>query len=141
MCTHIYLVYIELTSPRDVQACVPAAQQLLAACRVAGVTVVHTKEAHLPDLSDLHTSKATRGKLPKGLCIGDKGDMGRLLVREEPGNDIIPEVAPVEVRRVGAGGGETEVEEGGWGGRQEELAENCVDGGQGPGGGGGGSCL
>jgi nicotinamidase-related amidase len=86
------------------QACVPAAQQLLSACRAAGLTVVHTKEAHLADLSDCHHSKATRGNLPKGMCIGDEGAMGRLLVRDEPGNEIIPEVAPLEVSRKEGGG-------------------------------------
>jgi nicotinamidase-related amidase len=81
------------------QACVPAAQVLLSACRAAGMLVVHTKEAHKADLSDLHPCKLTRGNLPagEGLRIGEGGPMGRLLVREEPGNEIIQEVAPVEV--------------------------------------------
>lgn len=72
---------------------------LLGACRAAGMLVVHTQEAHKDDLSDLHPCKLTRGNLPagQGLRIGEAGPMGRLLVRGEPGNDIIPEVAPVEV--------------------------------------------
>jgi nicotinamidase-related amidase len=53
------------------QACVPAAQRLLQACRAAGLQVLHTLEAHKPDLSDLHPSKLARGRLPEGLRIGD----------------------------------------------------------------------
>ncbi len=79
------------------QACVPGAQRLLAACRKAGITVVHTMEAHKADLSDLHPAKLTRGNVPKGLRIGDAASMGRILIRDEPGNGIIDEVAPLEV--------------------------------------------
>lgn len=67
------------------QECVPGAQRLLAAARAAGLKVVHTLEAHRPDLSDLHPSKLTRGKLPEGLRIGDDGTMGRILVAGEHG--------------------------------------------------------
>ncbi|KAF8071271.1 rutB [Scenedesmus sp. PABB004] len=79
------------------QGCLPGAAKLLAACRSAGVAVVHTLEAHLPDLSDLHASKAARGRLPPELRIGAPGGpgMGRILVRGEPGNGIVDEVAPV----------------------------------------------
>lgn len=79
------------------QACIPGAQKLLAAARSAGITVVHTMEAHLPDLSDLHVAKLKRGNPPEGLRIGDSGDMGRILVRGEKGNGIIDQVAPIEV--------------------------------------------
>ncbi len=79
------------------QACVPAAQQLLAACRSAHMQVIHTLEAHKADLSDLHRSKLVRGNLPEGLRIGDKGSMGRILVAGEHGNGIIDELAPVQV--------------------------------------------
>lgn len=78
------------------KACVPAAQQLLAACRQAGMLVVHTLEAHRPDLSDLPASKLRRGRLPEGLRIGDAGSMGRILVAGEHGNGIIDELAPLE---------------------------------------------
>ena len=80
------------------QACIPGAQRLLAACRSAGMAIVHTLEAHKPDLSDLHPSKLTRGHPPEGMRIGDKSDMGRILVRNEPGNGIVDEVAPKEVQ-------------------------------------------
>jgi nicotinamidase-related amidase len=72
-------------------AIVPTAR-VLAACRAAGVMVVHTREGHRPDLSDLAPAKRERGRLATG--IGDPGPMGRILVRGEPGHDIIPELTP-----------------------------------------------
>jgi len=67
--------------------------RVLHACRSAGIMVVHTREGHRPDLSDLPPAKRARGRLATG--IGDPGPMGRILVRGEPGHDIIPELAPV----------------------------------------------
>ncbi|KAG2495506.1 hypothetical protein HYH03_006449 [Edaphochlamys debaryana] len=80
------------------RACLPAAAALLAACRAAGLAVVHTLEAHTADLGDLHISKFSRGNLPPGMRIGDvlTPEMGRVLIRDEPGNGIVPEVAPIE---------------------------------------------
>lgn len=66
---------------------------LLAAARQAGLFVMHTREGHKPDLSDLHETKKTRGK--GSLTIGDEGPMGRILVIGEPGHDIIPELYPI----------------------------------------------
>jgi nicotinamidase-related amidase len=66
--------------------------RVLNACRSAGMLVVHTREGHRPDLSDLAPAKQARGKLAIG--IGDPGPMGRILVRGEPGHDIIPELSP-----------------------------------------------
>ena len=66
--------------------------RVLHACRKAGVMVVHTREGHRPDLSDLAPAKRLRGKFPTG--IGDPGPMGRILVRGEPGHDITAERAP-----------------------------------------------
>ncbi|MBL8336741.1 MAG: cysteine hydrolase [Rhodoferax sp.] len=74
-------------------AIVPACQRVLGAWRQAGGQVVHTRESHAPDLSDCPPAKRLRGK-PR-LRIGDTGPMGRILVRGEPGNDIIPALAPV----------------------------------------------
>ena len=68
-------------------------RRLLAAWRAAGLLVIHTREGHRPDLSDLPPSKKIRGR--SGTSIGDMGPMGRILVRGEPGHDIIPEVYPV----------------------------------------------
>lgn len=68
-------------------------QRVLAAARAAGLMVVHTREGHLPDLSDAPTSKLARGGLMVG--IGDTGPMGRVLVRGEPGHAIIPELEPL----------------------------------------------
>ena len=67
-------------------------QQLLAEARAAGLTVIHTREGHRPDLADLPPTKKARGRLPAG--IGDPGPMGRILVRGEDGHDIIPELYP-----------------------------------------------
>ena len=66
---------------------------LLAAARQAGLLVIHTREGHRPDLADLMPAKHRRGK--GALRIGDRGPMGRILVRGEPGHDIIPELAPI----------------------------------------------
>ena len=66
--------------------------RVVGAARERGLLVAHTREGHRPDLSDLPTSKLTRGRLP--LRIGDHGPMGRILVRGEAGHDIIPELAP-----------------------------------------------
>lgn len=66
---------------------------VLQAARAAGMVVVHTREGHRPDLSDLSPAKHRRGNfLTK---IGDVGPMGRILVRGETGHDIIAELAPV----------------------------------------------
>jgi nicotinamidase-related amidase len=73
-------------------AIVPTVRRLLDGCRAAGITIIHTKEAHRPDLADLHVSKHKRGD-PR-LKIGDAGAMGRLLVDGEPGSDFVPELAP-----------------------------------------------
>ena len=61
------------------------------------MSIVHTLEAHKPDLSDLHPAKLNRGHPPAGMRIGDKSGMGRILVRGEPGNGIVDDVAPKEV--------------------------------------------
>src|SRR5215203_1713255 len=66
---------------------------LLAAGRAAGMLIMHTREGHKPDLSDLHETKKVRGGGAK--TIGDVGPMGRILVIGEPGHDIIPELYPI----------------------------------------------
>ena len=68
-------------------------RRLLEAARKAGVFVVHTREGHRADLTDCPLAKRLRGGLECG--IGDKGPMGRILVRGEYGHDIIPELYPV----------------------------------------------
>lgn len=67
-------------------------RRLLAAARAAGMLVVHTREGHRADLSDLPPAKRRRGRFATG--IGDAGPMGRILVRGERGHDIIPELYP-----------------------------------------------
>jgi nicotinamidase-related amidase len=74
-------------------AIVPTVKAVLEAWRAAGALVVHTRESHLPDLSDCPPAKRLRGA--PSLRIGDVGPMGRILVRGEPGNDIVPALAPI----------------------------------------------
>jgi nicotinamidase-related amidase len=66
---------------------------VLAAARQLGMLVVHTREGHLPDLSDAPPAKIGRGA--PSLRIGDPGPMGRILIRGEAGHDIIPELYPI----------------------------------------------
>src|SRR5512146_2394816 len=70
-------------------AIVPACRAVLSAWREAGGLVVHTREAHRPDLKDCPPAKRSRGN--PLLRIGDAGPMGRILVAGEPGCEIIPE--------------------------------------------------
>jgi nicotinamidase-related amidase len=65
---------------------------LLDGARRRGVTVIHTREGHRSDLADAPPAKVERGE--PSLRIGEQGPMGRILVRGEPGHDIIPELYP-----------------------------------------------
>ncbi|MGA2492605.1 MAG: isochorismatase family cysteine hydrolase [Roseiarcus sp.] len=67
-------------------------RRLLAGWRAAGLPVLHTREGHRPDLFDLPPAKKARGR--GATSIGDPGPMGRILVRGEPGHDIIAELTP-----------------------------------------------
>ncbi len=72
----------------------PATRRVLAAARAAGILVIHTREGHRPDLSDLAPAKQRRGRFKRG--IGDPGPMGRILVRGEYGHDIVDELKPAD---------------------------------------------
>ncbi|MCW2632914.1 MAG: isochorismatase hydrolase [Pseudonocardia sp.] len=75
------------------QAVIPPLRHVLDATRVAGMTVIHTREGHVPDLSDCPPAKLNRGN--PSMRIGDLGPKGRILVRGEFGHDIVDELAPL----------------------------------------------
>jgi len=76
------------------QKVVPPLAVVLAAARRSGFLVIHTREGHLPDLSDCPPAKLRRGKPSQR--IGDLGPHGRILIRGEYGHDIVDALAPVE---------------------------------------------
>jgi biuret amidohydrolase len=77
----------------QLQEIVPTVKHLLDTFRSLNLLIVHTIECHRPDLSDCPPAKLRRGG--KGVKIGDQGAMGRILIVGEPGNGIIPELAPL----------------------------------------------
>jgi nicotinamidase-related amidase len=94
-------------------------RQLLNAARRAGMLVVHTREGHLPDLSDCPAEKMQRSRRA-GAPIGSAGPMGRLLVRGEYGHDFIDELQPAA--------GEVVIDKPGYGAfYQTELAQLLSD--------------
>jgi len=85
---------------KDVQASIAPTKKLLELCRRAGLAIFHTREGHQPDMSDCPSSKLVRQRAAPGntqhsLVIGDKGPMGRVLIRKEYGQDIIYELGPL----------------------------------------------
>jgi nicotinamidase-related amidase len=80
------------TSP--LLAALKPAERVLRAFREAGMFVVHTREGHRADLSDLPRAKYERGN--PAIHIGDEGPMGRLLVRGSYGHDIVEELYPID---------------------------------------------
>ena len=75
------------------RAVIPRVRQLLLTARAAGIPVIHTREGHRPDLSDLSAVKDRRAARA-GAPIGSVGPLGRLLVRGEAGHAIIEELTP-----------------------------------------------
>jgi nicotinamidase-related amidase len=71
-------------------AIVPTVKRLLDCFRALDLPIVHTREAHKPDLSDCPPAKLKRGGA--SIKIGDPGPMGRILIDGEPGNELLPEL-------------------------------------------------
>ena len=83
-----------------VQASIRPTAELLKACRDAAMVIIHTREGHVPDLSDLPSSKLVRQAAAPGnsqhlKVIGDTGEMGKLLIRGEHGHDLVDELQPL----------------------------------------------
>lgn len=75
------------------QQVIAPCQRILDAARARRLLVIHTREGHAPNLADCPPAKLARGRA--AVRIGDPGPMGRILVRGEPGHDIVPELYPV----------------------------------------------
>ena len=74
------------------RAAIEPCRRILDAARRAGLLVIHTREGHRPDLADAPPAKVHRGE--PVLRIGDAGPMGRILIRGEPGHDIVADLYP-----------------------------------------------
>ena len=76
------------------RAAIEPCSRLLEAARARGMLVIHTREGHRPDLADAPPAKVHRGT--PALRIGDVGPMGRILIRGEPGHDIVEDLYPAD---------------------------------------------
>lgn len=72
---------------------IPVVKRVMEAARTHGIKLIHTREGHLPDLSDCPPTKLTRSR-KQGAGIGDIGPMGRILIRGEFGHEIVTELTP-----------------------------------------------
>jgi nicotinamidase-related amidase len=105
----------DITPTRSI---IPVLMQALTASRHNGMMIVHTREGHVPDLSDCPPSKLRRSK-QQGAGIGDQGPMGRILIRGELGHEIVPELAPLA--------GETVIDKPGKGAFYQTALQQILD--------------
>lgn len=94
-----YLQTMDERGGEEIRRPIPQIAQLLSAARGAGMTIIHTREGHAPDLGDLDEAKAFR-YAESGRGIGDETELGRLLIRGEAGHETIAELAPLEGEHV-----------------------------------------
>ena len=79
---------------------IPVIARTMAACRAAGIEVIHTRETFQPDLSDVQPHRLWRGIDGRGAAVGDEGPNGRYLIQGAPCWEIIPEVAPAAGEKI-----------------------------------------
>jgi nicotinamidase-related amidase len=79
---------------------IPVIARIMAACRAAGIAVIHTRETFKPDLSDVQPHRLWRGIDGKGVAVGDEGPQGRHLIEGAGCWEIIPELAPAEGEKI-----------------------------------------
>jgi len=77
----------------QLQSAITPCKNMLETARSEGMLVIHTREGHRADLSNIHPMKQAR--CPDGMKVGDKGPMGRILIQGEYGHDIIDELKPI----------------------------------------------
>jgi nicotinamidase-related amidase len=103
---------------RPLQSIIPRIREVLDTARSLGLLIVHTREGHLPDLSDCPQAKQERSRYA-GAEIGAKGPLGRFLIRGEFGHDFVNELTPLP--------GELVIDKPGFGAFYKTNLENLLE--------------